>query len=226
MIKLRNMSLKLTSMLGCLMLLSCANNSSLVSSSYSTFFSLVTSQFFQENDLISAEVIENIPYASSLINFERNPKSLMILESKQGDIYRWVSSDSKVFLFEDGRIIGTRGLINDLYKIERPDVSFQAILNENDTLNHIAYYSFRKPSLNNLKVEIAIDVIGKEKIDILNRELELVLIEERLISKKINWKATNRYWIDPKNFYVWKSTQNISPRLPLIYIETTKKPAQ
>jgi len=217
--------LKFCTVLYCFFIISCAQNPNLVSSSYLTIFSLVGDSLFEKENGISPEVIESIPYASSLINFKKSPKSLIILQSKQKDTYTWVSSDNRHFLTKDGRVVGTMGLPNDLYKINRPNISFKEMLNKVGLMNYVAYYSFKKPSLNNLRVEISVKVIGNEKINIFREEKDLILVEERLFSKKINWKRTNRFWIDPKTYFVWKSEQNISPKLPMLTVEITKKPA-
>ena len=209
----------------CFFIISCAQNPNLVSSSYSAIFSLVSDGLFKKENGISPEVIESIPYASSLINFKKSPKSLVILQSKQKDTYTWVSADSRVFLTKNGRVVGTMGLPNDLYKIDRPNIGFKEILSKDGLMNYVAYYSFKKPSLNNLKVEISVKVVGSEKINIFQEEKNLILVEERLVSKKINWKRTNRFWVDPKTYFVWKSEQNISPKLPMLTFEITKKPA-
>ena len=205
---------------------SCAQNPNIASSSYSAIFSLIGETLLKKDNSISPEIIESIPYASSLINFKKSPKSLIILQTKVKDTYTWVSSDSRVFLTKNGRIVGTMGLPNDLYKIERPNISFEEILNKTGSINYVTYYSFKKPTLNNLKVEISVEVIGRKKINIFGNEKDLILVEERLISKKINWKRTNRFWIDPKTYFVWKSIQNISPKLPELTLEITKKPAK
>jgi hypothetical protein len=208
----------------CFFIISCAQNPNLVSS-FSTIFSLVSDDLFKKENGISPEVIESIPYASSLVNFKKSPKSLVILQSKQKDTYTWVSADSRVFLTKHGRVVGTMGLPNDLYKINRPNISFREILSKSGLMNYVAYYSFKKPSLNNLRVEISVKVIGSKKINILQEEKDLILVEERLVSKKINWKRTNKFWIDPTTYFVWKSEQNISPKLPMLTFEITKKPA-
>ena len=225
MINLSYIKFRLSALLLCALLTACAQNLTSVSSTYSTVFNLLTESIFKDEDGISAEVIKNIPYASSLINFKKSPQSLIILESKQRDTYTWVSSDNKVFLTKGGRIVGTIGLTNDLFKITRPDISFQQILNNQNQEPYFAYYSFKKPNFNNLKVKITHEVIGRKKIMILEKEKDVILIEERLESKKIYWKGTNRFWIDPQSFFVWKSQQNISPKLPLLNFEVQKKPA-
>ena len=207
------------------LIISCAQNPNIIPSSYSTMFNSLSNSLFNEQDGISPEVIANIPYASSLINFNKSSKSLIILQSKNSDVYTWVSSDKRVFFTENGRIVGTVGLPNDLYKIKRPEISFSQILNGTSLTNYIAYYSFRKPELNNLRVEITIDVLGEDKIQLLGQERNLILVEERLVSKKINWKTINRYWVDPENYFVYKSQQSISPKLPVLTFQVTKKPA-
>lgn len=208
----------------CLSIISCAQNPSLTSSNM-TIFGLV-GEAFKKKNTISPETIENIPYASSLVNFKRSPKSLVILQSKQEDTYRWASSDGTVFFTKNGRLTGTMGLPNDLYNIDRPEINFKEIINNTGLINYAAYYSFKKPSLNNLKVKVSIEVKGKVEINLFQQKKTLILVEERLLSKKINWKRTNRFWVDPVNFFVWKSEQHISPKLPMLTFEVTKRPAK
>ena len=54
-------------------------------------------------------------------------------------------------------------------------------------------------------------------------EMKLRLVEEVITSDEIAWKEKNSYWLDENN-YAWKSTQYISPKLPPISYEVTKKP--
>ena len=63
--------------------------------------------------------------------------------------------------------------------------------------------------------------IHDKKLSLVN--LRLQKIEERLYSKEVNWTELNEYWTDEKG-YVWVSRQSISPKLPPIYYEVTKKP--
>ena len=114
---------------------------------------------------------------------------------------------------------------SDLYYIDRPDLDFDFLVKEGN-FSYIAYYSFRSPVFNNLRVEINSNVVGIETINILGQEMQLLLIEESLYGPMINWNAINKYWIDPITKYVWKSSQYLTPRLPHIEIEVTKKPAR
>lgn len=201
----------------------CSSLNFLSGSNY-TALKLLQAQFFDSGTGINRELIDSIPYASSIISFGNQTESLIILESKQGNKNQWVSADNVRFLEKNGRIHRTIGLPGDLHSIDRPKLEFEDLV-EKENFVYSAYYSFRNPELNNLKVEISSKVIGVDTQEILGKKMTLILLEESMYSPLINWKAKNRFWIDPINFFVWKSRQYISPKLPYIDFEVTKKPA-
>ena len=133
-------------------------------------------------------------------------QSLVILESTFENKNQWISADRIKFSEVEGRIVRTIGLPNDLYSIERPNLNFEFLLAEGN-FEYVSYYSFRNKELNNLKVEITTQVKDKENISLLGIEKELILIEEKLYSPKINWRATNKYWIDPESFLFGKASK-------------------
>jgi hypothetical protein len=207
-----------------ILLISGCNQSNFLSSSYSSAFNILTNQFSQQKDVINRDLIETIPYASSAISLGSNKKSLIILESVTNKKNKWISAD-KIKLYEEkGRILRSIGLPNDLHSIERPKLDFKMIIDKG-YVSYVAYYSFRNPEMNNLRVEVKSTVIGPESIAIFGLKKELILIEERIYSPLIHWSAKNKFWYDPENDYVWKSKQYLTPKLPAIDIEVTKKPA-
>ena len=67
-----------------------------------------------DNELITPELIENIPYASLTLKIGRGAPGLLILESVDGNKQTWVSADGVYLVLEKGRIIKTAGLFNNL----------------------------------------------------------------------------------------------------------------
>ena len=173
-----------------------------------------------ENE-IKPEIIKNIPYASMLVKIGNGPTALMILESKNNDDYLWVSADGVYLLINKGKIIKTSGLNNNLTEKISPFIKWNEDLYKNQKF--ISYNSYSLPTLNNLKVTHTYTQKETEDVVLLNSTKKLKLIEEEIYSKTVAWNKTNKYWMDDANF-VWKSVQHISPRLPEIYIEVTKKP--
>ena len=148
-------------------LTSCSNLD--LSSPSSPLSNLLLNNFSKASAAINKETIESIPYASSLISFGGNTKSLIILESTKEDSNTWISSDKVRFIEKKGRINRSLGMPSDLYFIERPDLDFDFLVKEGN-FSYIAYYSFRSPVLNNLKVEINSNVVGLETVNILDRK--------------------------------------------------------
>jgi len=181
---------------------------------------------FPENTSITRELVENIPYASLTLKIGKGPKGLLILESYSGKETLWVSRDNIHIMLEDGRITRTLGLINNLSTYLSPDISFLDLIKDRPVnTNFYAYYSYDKPSLNNLRTEVKIKEVSEQKITILGHEKKVILLEEEVINSYIGWRIKNKYWVDPITGYVWKSIQNPSPKLPQFVIEITKKPA-
>ena len=175
---------------------------------------------------ISKELIENIPYASLVMKIGKGSSGLLILESLKGDETIWVSADQVVILLKEGRIVRTLGLNNNLISLKRINQSFKNLISSKESItDYYSYYSYDDPPLSNLKVHVYIEKIGMRDVYILGEQKNLLLIHETISNKEIRWQATNKYWVDPKDYYVWKSVQTVSPKLPKFSYEITKKPA-
>jgi hypothetical protein len=195
--------------------------------SYTYAYTVIKNAFIGYPDLnITREIIENIPYASGLLKIGKGTQGLVILESIENNNYLWVSKDKVYIVIKDGRIKRSLGLLNNLTKISSIDQSFKDVITKpNPVTKYYSYYSFEEPLLIDLKVTISIENKGMHEIQILGERKKLVLIEESISSELIGWKEKNKFWVDPNDYFVWKSEQNISPKLPKFVFQVTKKPA-
>ena len=201
---------------------SCASiDTSRIAPGYSEAFKNIKQYFLGAENEIELDVIASIPYASMLVRIGNGPTALMILESKKDEEYTWVSADGVYLVIKNGRIVKTSGLINNLRDNFTTNKKW-----EDDLYNKqkfVSYYSFSQPTLNNLKVTSSYEKGEEQDIELLVGKKRLRIIKEELFSEDVAWYETNLYWVDKSNF-VWKSVQSISPRLPEIYFEVTKKP--
>lgn len=201
---------------------SCASiDTSRIAPGYSEAFKNIKQYFLGAENEIELDVIASIPYASMLVRIGNGPTALMILESKKDEEYTWVSADGVYLVLKNGRIVKTSGLINNLRDNFTTNKKW-----EDDLYNKqkfVSYYSFSQPTLNNLKVTSSYEKGEEQDIELLVGKKRLRIIKEELFSEDVAWYETNLYWVDKSNF-VWKSVQSISPRLPEIYFEVTKKP--
>lgn len=183
------------------------------------------SSLFGDNDdgFITEALINNIPYASSLLKIGDGPNGLIILEGKNNTTTTWVSADGIYLVIRNGKIIQTLGLKNNL-------VDYISYLKDFNYLDFrieesfVTYYSYDNPTLNNLRVNSTIRTLEQEEVLLFSKKKMLTLVQETLYNDYLGWSVTNKYWVDDTNF-VWKSIQYVSPKLPPFYIEVTKKPA-
>ena len=177
-----------------------------------------------ENELITPDLIKNIPYASSILKIGKGAPGLIILESKEEEQETWVSSDGVYLVFKEGRIVKTSGFFNNLINFKSVETNFASLMDTNESESLVYYYSYDDPELIDMRVQASRRFVAKEKVQLIDREKELNLIEEQIVNHYIGWEVTNKFWIDD-DMFVWKSEQYISPKLPKFYIEVTKKPA-
>jgi len=177
-----------------------------------------------ENELLTPDLIKNIPYASSILKIGKGAPALIILESKEEEQETWVSSDGIYLVFKEGRIVKTSGFFNNLINFKSVETNFASLMDTNESESLVYYYSYDDPELIDMRVQASRRFVAKEKVQLIDREEELNLIEEQIVNHYIGWEVTNKFWIDD-DMFVWKSEQYISPKLPKFYIEVTKKPA-
>ena len=202
------------------------NTDNVAPSYFKAFETLRGVIFSQPDNEITRDLVENIPYASAKLKIGKGAAGLVILESVKNNQYTWVSADKIFVVVKDGRIIRTLGLFNNITSYKFPKQTFKQLIEENNLfLDYFAYYSFDEPFLLDLKTQNHLSNRGLENVSILGVERNLYLIEEDISNDYIGWKVKNKFWIDPEDFFVWKSIQHISPKLPEFIFEVTKKPS-
>ena len=198
-------------------------NNGRIAPGYFQAFESINDLIFGYDNQIDPQIIEKIPFASIKVRIGNGPEALMILQRVNGDEYTWVSADEVYLVIKNGKIIKTQGLPNNLFE----NLTSFAGWNDVDILDKkekfISYYSFKDPELNNLEVFSQYSNRGKTELQLTFVKKQLLLLNERISAESIGWEKINSYWLDDQK-YVWRSVQHISPRLPPIYYEVTKKP--
>ncbi len=182
--------------------------------------------FGYKDEFITKDLVENIPFASMKLKIGKGPAGLLILESQNKSKLTWVSADNVYFIVEDGRIIRSAGLFNNLTDYRSSIYSFKELLEKRISgKEFVAYYSYDEPKLIEMKTKVFVEVYEAEKVSLLGQEKNLILVKETVKNSYLGWKVENKYWLDPSDAFVWKSSQKISPKMPVIIYEITKKPA-
>jgi len=190
-------------------------------------YKLVYAGIFGYEDIgLDSNYIEQLPYSSMKVKIGKGPGGLAILESIDKDKETWVTSDEVFLIIRGGRIIGSYGLVEtNLVDYRSKDTNFKIFIDSKQKeFTSFRYLSYDKPDALNVRFKVITTYKGVEQITILNYERELILIEETIQNDYLNWKTTNKFWVDKDSGFVWKSIQTYAPNLPNFKIEVTKRP--
>jgi len=174
---------------------------------------------------ISREFVDDIPYASLRLKIGKGSSGLLILEEIQEKNLTYLSADNVRFVIKNGKIVRTSGLDNNLVRIKQPKNSLVEFLkSKKDEISYYSYLTYDEPVLIDLQTKVTLKKIGEEKITILDLNYSLLKFQEQIENSYLGWRVINYYWVDPLDNFVWKSQQTISPLIPTIVYEVTKKP--
>lgn len=171
---------------------------------------------------ISRDLVDETPYATIAAKIGNGPRSLLVLWRTEGATLHWLSADGAAIVTRGGRVVRTAGLpttIRDTIISGADPVVTGLQLDPEGTL-FTREVDF--PSIGIVVMSSDFRVVGPKSINIAEIDFETILVEEEVVAGHLNWKFTNRYWVDPADGFVWRSQQTISRDFPPIVIEVLK----
>ncbi len=160
---------------------------------------------------IDQKFYDDREYSFAYMRVGRQASVILSLKSisKEG-IYEWVSAgDERVFTY-NGKIIKTHGVVYDMEYLN----SEKELFKQDSTL----LIKLENPhAITEQNIEFS-----KKENSILKRfdkEINVQIDEELVLTKGFRWKYKNEYFVDIKNGYVIKATQRIHPELPVLEID-------
>ena len=168
---------------------------------------------------VAAEVAAK-PYYQLLASSPEG-SAVLILGNLDGRRQAWYGNHGVVVFIEHGRVVQTTGLDQNLDGLQLPaDDPFARGL---QTLTAPVTYRVGKdwsPGYRyGVPVEATLIPAGHEQISILDTTHDVVRVDERLSAPAMHYRATNHYWVDPRDGFIWKSEQQVAPGLTLQLVQ-------
>ena len=176
-------------------------------------FSSVNNVIFGYPDYeITNEIFDSYENSFMKIRFGRGPHAILILAYIRDGVYEWVGADDVVIYTYNGRIIRTKGLVNNFelkkYRdlvLPAQDITTELVnLYNPDLYSGLINYSF-KVSQGNLR-----------KLD---KDIQVNKIYESFDLPVISWSGTNLYFQNQITMQIEAVEQKIHPRLPKLRAE-------
>tara|TARA_Y100001960_G_scaffold305576_1_gene359835 strand:+ start:20 stop:694 length:675 start_codon:yes stop_codon:yes gene_type:complete len=167
----------------------------------------------EEVKIITSSMIKDIPY--KIIEIKTNGaiiQTLMLPISERNGYTNYISGNQQAITMQGNMISKTNGFNSFLISLE--DNYAKPLFEQININNWVNYsgkrtYKFLTPTYleNELVFECIFKRKEKEKIYILENELELHMVEQLCSNNKKSFK--NSYWLE-ENGFIWKSRQLIS----------------
>lgn len=167
------------------------------------------------------EYIENLPYATLTAKIGKGQRVLLVLSEFDGPDLKWQSANNATLVTRGGRLIKTAGLdynLRETQGIEDDPISSRNLQFEGKFMRTVDIQAGGY----GIPIESTFNIIGQEKIKILNNERITIKIDEINSARSIRWKFKNTFWLDTDTGFVWKAIQHFNPLSPPIEIQITK----
>jgi hypothetical protein len=183
---------------------------------------LMARNAFRDEQPIGLEQAAAVPYASMGVRVGGSNQIMLVLATSSDGEELWTSAAQIAITTRKGRIVRTAGLQHNIsgYQ-ERPGTSTSDGV---PVSRWIADFT----DIGLYAVPIACKVLPPkdDTITILNKEIRTKRVDERCKSEseRLDWSFTNRFWLDERTGFTWRSRQWVSPKLGAIEIDILRPP--
>ena len=169
---------------------------------------------------LTPELINAVPYPQILVTTVTS-EGVMAMARRRGDLEFWLASGKQVLMMRDGLVVRSVGL-----GVSLDGTRFNGESPFKRGLQHLpdGYTSTRWIDVyEGYRVGIAVNsrfsTLGIEHIRILDKDYALRRIDEQVDAPGLDFRATNRYWVDPRDGFIMQSEQHLTPQIFLKIVQ-------
>jgi hypothetical protein len=173
---------------------------------------------------VSSQQVAQIPYASAYLTVGELPRAFVVLAFEEQDQLKWISADRNLFVYEQGRLIKTLGLDNDLrWMSERSHDPLRTSLTVPASGQHWVYTAeWSKDDESGHQLDATMFRRGIESRKVLGQSMDLIHLEEQVRDRQTGERWSNHFWVEPHSGDVLASRQQLGPQTPTIEFSLLK----
>lgn len=139
--------------------------------------------------------------------------ALLVLGNIDDGREAWYGANGVIVFIEHGRIVKTAGLKQNLDNTMPPaDDPFTVGLHRlTAPAQYVRVEDWTPGYRFGVQVQSHLVSAGQENIEILGIAHQVTRVEERVEAAAAGFSASNRYWVDPRDGFIWKSEQTVAP---------------
>ncbi|MQT75621.1 MULTISPECIES: YjbF family lipoprotein [Pseudomonas] len=166
-------------------------------------------------DLTQAQV-DALPYAQIQVTTSSS-EGVMALARQRGELEFWIASGKQTLLIRNGFVVRSIGLLGgtDGTRFDGESPFKRGLHQLPDDYTSTRWIDLYEGQRTGLPVHSRFVRKSLETVEILDKEYELLRVDERMEIPDLGYSATNRYWVDPSSGVIQVSVQHLSPDLAL-----------
>ncbi|MBM7123998.1 YjbF family lipoprotein [Dyella flava] len=163
------------------------------------------------------EQVNANPYAQLEVQTAQEGQVVLVLGNVDGTREVWYGNPHVAVFTEHGRVVQTVGFNHDLDGLHAPadDPFVRGLQMLAVPTDYIRTEDWAPGYRYGVIVNARLVPAGRTQITILGVPHTVLRVDEELSAPAAGYRATNHYWVDPGNGFVWKSEQHVSPELTL-----------
>jgi len=179
-----------------------------------------------QSNAVTREQAAQIPFASIGIRVDGGPQAILVLATDTAGDLLWTSAARVALVTRAGRIMQTAGFRDNLTasRFEDGDPLAQAL--DRPATRSLRLIDLPDAGGYSIPVESTYRTEDVATITILGTALRTRPVVETNRCPKLNWTFQNTFWRDVNDGFVWRSSQTISPKGPVLEIEVLRPPAR
>lgn len=148
--------------------------------------------------------------------------AVLILGNIDGTRQDWYGDHGVALFLQRGRIVQSIGLGQNLNGLQLPanDPFARGLQTLVAPVDYHYSADFSPGYRYGVPVQATLTPAGTEQVSILGTSHQLLRVDEHINAPAADYHATNHYWVDPKDGFIWKSVQQVAPgvRLQLVQL--------
>lgn len=151
----------------------------------------------------------------------REGHAVLILGNIDGPREDWYGSHGVVVFLEHGQVVQTTGLTQNLAGLRQPaDNPFaRGLQHLAGPIDYVRHEDWSPGYRYDVPVHVRLVPAGTEQLTILGQAHTVLRVDEQLSAPAAGYRATNHYWVDPDDGFVWKSVQQVAPGLAITLVQ-------
>lgn len=171
---------------------------------------------FSDN-AVTYQQAAQIPFASIGVRVGGGSEGILVLASSSANQQLWTAASHVVLLMRQGRIVKTAGLEHNLSDM-------RLVRGGEGQADTVWEADFADLHIYSVLIHCHVVSRGPAAIDNFGKPVATVQVDDQCRSDQLDWSFTNSFWIAPQTGLIWRSVQNISPKLDPLSVRILRPP--